>query len=153
MKRRKNWQRLFQRRYSPCGRKGRRGHRTGRQVGKGPGQSHWWLLLSSPVGAEAEAVPRADGSPVAAEVWQGSFLWPQFGSNSDTPWASAGGGLADMFSHFRAPVRRMRVDKPRQQVPPRSPWTSARAPAAPAGWPERAQRVSRAQKWLVQMPG
>lgn len=63
-------------------------------------------------GSRSEAVSRADGSPVAAEVWQGSFLWPHFGSNDDTPWASAGHGLVETFSHFRAPVRRMRETNP-----------------------------------------
>lgn len=29
------------------------GHGTGCRAGQGPGQRHWWLLLSSPVGAEA----------------------------------------------------------------------------------------------------
>lgn len=97
---------LFQRCQSPYGREGGRG--TGRWAGKGPGQSHRGFLLSSPVGAEAEAVPREGRWPVAAEVWQGSFLQPQFGSNGDRPWASAGLGLAETFSRFRARVRRRR---------------------------------------------
>lgn len=51
--RRKNWQRLFQRRQSPCSRGAGAGHGTGCRAGQGPRQRHWWLLLSSPVGAEA----------------------------------------------------------------------------------------------------
>lgn len=48
----------------PQSRSARRG--TRRRAGPGPGRGHRWLSLSSPVGAEAEAVPRAAGSPVQA---------------------------------------------------------------------------------------
>lgn len=109
---RKNWQCLFQRRQSPCSREGRRGTRDWVPGWAGP----WTKTLVAPAffssGSRGEAVPRADGSPVAAEVWQGSFLRPHFGSNDDTPWASAGHGLAETFSHFRPLVRRMRETNP-----------------------------------------
>lgn len=63
---------------------------------------HGCLLLSSLVGAEAEAIHR--WLPSLA----GSFLQPRFGSNHKAPWASAGLSLADSVPCFCALVRRMR---------------------------------------------
>lgn len=51
--RRKNGQRLFQRRQSPCSREGRRGTRDWVPGWARPWTKTLWLLLSSPVGAEA----------------------------------------------------------------------------------------------------
>lgn len=62
---------LFQRCQSLYGREGGRG--TGRWAGKGPGQSHRGFLLSSPVGAEVEAVPREGRWPVAARSGRAVF--------------------------------------------------------------------------------
>lgn len=142
---------LFQRCQSLYGREGGRG--TGRWAGKGPGQSHRGFLLSSPVGAEAEAVPREGRWPVAAEVWQGSFLQPQCGSNGDTPWASAGLGLAETFSRFRARVRRRR-ERNRTAGAAATRGLGSPCAAAVAVWVARARPgVSGAQKWSAWKPG
>lgn len=79
-----------------------------------------------------------------------------FGSNSETRCASSVLGLATLLL-VSAGVPRSSAqhagDKPRQLWRRPPTWPPATAPAAAAGWPERAQRVSRAQKGLVQMPG
>lgn len=97
----------------------------GLRAGKCLGRSRGWLLLSSPVGAEAEAFPRAQAACACRGLAvQFSPATLCFGSKNEAPgprWPPSGGG--DAFSVPRS-VRRMRETNPTTGTAART-WTSA----------------------------
>lgn len=86
---------------------------------EGPGRAEpLWLLLSSPVGAGAQAVPCS----LRPQVSCGCRVWQEFSPAMVwlKPWASAGLSLAGTDPCFPALVRRMREStdsRPRPATP------------------------------------